>query len=104
MPTRLEVLEMMVGKQPADPFPYYGLALEYRSAGRVDDSITAFTRLRERFPDYVPTYLMAAQACQELGRRDGAAEWCRAGIEAARRGRDAHAAGELEAFLGTLGE
>ena len=103
MPTRLEVLEMMVAKQPADPFPYYGLALEYRGTGRAEDSVAAFGRLRERFPEYVPTYLMAAQVLQSLERIDEASEWCRAGIASADRARDAHARGELDAMLGALG-
>lgn len=104
MPSRLEALEMMVSREPNDPFPYYGLALEYRSAGRLQDCLEGFRRLRERFPDYVPMYLMAAQVSQEMGVTDDARRWCRDGIEAAGRKRDAHAAGELESLLGSLPE
>ena len=102
MPTRLEALEMMVSKGPNDPFPYYGLALEYRSQGRLDDAVTAFERLRERFPAYVPQYLMAAQVCQELGRHPEARSWCERGLDVAGAARDGHAAGELESFLSSL--
>lgn len=102
MPTRLEALEMMVSKGPNDPFPYYGLALEYRSQGRLDDAVAAFDRLRERFPAYVPQYLMAAQVCQELGRLADARSWCERGLDAARAARDSHATGEIESFLAGL--
>lgn len=104
MPSRLEALEMMVSREPADAFPYYGLALEYRSAGRLQDCIEGFRRLRAKFPDYVPMYLMAAQVSQELGALEDARRWCQDGIEAAGRKRDTHAAGELESLLGSLRE
>lgn len=104
MPSRLEALELMVSREPNDPFPYYGLALEYRSAGRLQDCLEGFRRLRARFPDYVPMYLMAAQVSQEVGAVDDARRWCQDGIEAAGRKRDGHALGELESLLGSLGE
>ena len=104
MPTRLEALEMMVSREPNDPFPYYGLALEYRSAGRLQDCLEGFRTLRARFPDYVPMYLMAAQVSQELTDPDEAKRWCRDGIDAARRKRDNHALGELESLLASLPE
>lgn len=63
MPPRLDVLEKMVAREPNDAFPYYCLAQEYRSAGRADDALAAFQKLRDRFPGYVPQYLMAGQLC-----------------------------------------
>jgi predicted Zn-dependent protease len=104
MPSRLEALEMMVSREPNDPFPYYGLALEYRSAGRLEDCLDGFRKLRAKFPDYVPMYLMAAQVSQETGAIDDARRWCRDGIDAAGRKRDGHAAGELESLLAGLPE
>jgi predicted Zn-dependent protease len=103
MPSRLEALEMMVSREPSDPFPYYGLALEYRSAGRLRDCLEGFRKLRAKFPDYVPMYLMAAQVSQETGDVEGARRWCQDGIEAAGRKRDGHALGELESLLAGLG-
>jgi tetratricopeptide (TPR) repeat protein len=99
MSKRLEFLEQLVAKSPSDPMPYYGLALEYRSAGRDDDALRAFETVRARFPTYVPQYLMAGQLCQKLGRLDAAREWLNAGIAVARDARDAHALGELESAL-----
>ncbi len=99
---RLDMLEKLVARGPADPFPYYGLAQEYRSQGRHEDALGTFRDLRVRFPSYVPQYLMAAQLLHELGRTPEARTWCEAGIEAARTARDHHSLGELESFLGSL--
>lgn len=102
MPTRLESLEKMVAAGVDNPMAWYGLAMEYRSAQRIDDALGAFTRTRERYPGYVPQYLMAAQMLQEQGRAAEARGWCEAGIAAARSARDGHALGELEGFLAAL--
>ena len=102
MPTRLETLELMVSRAPADAFPYYGLALEYRSAGREQDALRVFAQLRERFADYVPQYLMAGQLMQKNAMLAEARETFEAGIAAARAKRDGHAQGELESALAAL--
>jgi len=102
MPNRLEVLEQMVARGTNDPFPMYGLALEYRSLGRTDDALRAMGDLRARVPDYVPQYLMAAQILRASSRVEEAREWAEAGLVVASRSRDAHAAGELEAVLAEL--
>jgi tetratricopeptide (TPR) repeat protein len=102
MPSRLEVLEQMVAKGVNDAFPMYGLALEYRSAGRDQDAIRAFENLRAKFPNYVPQYLMCGQLLEKLGRKDDARTWFEAGIAAARTARDTHSLGELESALAGL--
>ncbi|MBI5515697.1 MAG: tetratricopeptide repeat protein [Deltaproteobacteria bacterium] len=99
MPSRLETLEALCARAPADPFPYYCLAQEYRSQKRAGDALAAFGRLRDRFPEYVPQYLMAAQLCVEEDNPREARAWLTQGIAAARAKRDAHAQGELEALL-----
>jgi len=102
MPSRLEVLEQLVSRGVSDPFPIYGLALEYRSAGREEDALRTFSLCRERFPDYVPQYLMAGQLCVKLGRPEEATKWLEAGIAAAQTKRDHHALGELESALSLI--
>ncbi|MBL8679238.1 MAG: tetratricopeptide repeat protein [Myxococcales bacterium] len=99
---RLAALEKMVAAGPKDPFPYYGLALEYRSADRKEDALAVFAKMREQFASYVPQYLMAGQMLIELGRKDEAKQVLQAGVDAARSARDSHAAGELESALAGL--
>ena len=96
---RLAVLEKMVASDKADPFAFYGLAMEYRKAGRVADALGTFTTLRTREPGYLPMYLMAGQMLIEHARGPEAAEWLRAGIELAREKGDMKALGELESAL-----
>ncbi|MEI8254620.1 MAG: tetratricopeptide repeat protein [Deltaproteobacteria bacterium] len=102
MASRLEVLEQMIARGVNDPFPMYGLALEYRSAGRLEDAVSAFANLRAKFPQYVPQYLMCGQILGKLGRAADARAVLEAGIVVARAARDGHSASELEEALAGL--
>ena len=102
MSKRLAVLEKMTTLPHADSFAWYGLAMEYRTLGRSDESFRTFETLRDRDPAYVAMYLMAAQLLVELRRPDEARVWATAGLEAARAKGDTHAAGELDNLLGGL--
>lgn len=93
------MLESLVAAGKADAFTRYALGMEYRSAGRPDDALRAFAELRQADPGYVPVFLMAGQVLLEAGRRPEAAEWLRAGVEAAKAKGDSHALGEIEALL-----
>jgi tetratricopeptide (TPR) repeat protein len=101
---RIEQLMQFVESNPNDPFPRYGLALELRNAGRLEDAERAFTELMSRFPDYTPAYLHAGNLLAALKKRDDAEAVYAAGIAACDRKRppDRHAQGELEAALATL--
>jgi predicted Zn-dependent protease len=87
----------------ADPFAWYGLAMEYRSLERNDEALATFETLRARNPDYVAMYLMCGQMLEKMGRPADARAWFSSGIEAARKKGDEHAASELEGALGALG-
>jgi predicted Zn-dependent protease len=104
VPTRLETLEALCARAPADPFPYYCLAQEYRSQGRAQDALATFERLRAHAPEYVPQYLMAAQVALASGRAAEARAWATQGVAAARAKRDGHALGELEDLLASIPE
>lgn len=98
------MLREFVGKSPGDPFPRYGLAIEYKTSGQLDEAEREFADLMTRFPDYVPAYLHAGGVQLALGKREAAAEIFRAGIAACGRKRppDGHALGELQAALESL--
>lgn len=103
MGPRLAFLEKSMADGSKDPFVAYALAMEYRTLGRPDDAVAAFTKLRASHPDYVPAYLMCGQVLVALGKPEDAREWLAAGIVAAKKKGDAHAAGELADALGALG-
>jgi len=99
---RLEMLETMIEKGSADPFVHYARAMEHRSQGDLPKALELFGEVAERFEDYVPTYLMAAQVAEKLDRIDDAKDWAERGLQRARNAADAHAQGELQAFLDEL--
>lgn len=99
---RLEFLLKMTSSGSEDPFVWYGLAMEYRSLERTDEALSTFEELRRKVPDYVPMYLMCGQMLESMSRAADARSWLQAGIDAARRKGDAHAASELESALSTL--
>jgi tetratricopeptide (TPR) repeat protein len=103
---RLAYLEKLVREPPAsggDPFVWYGLAMEYRGLERFGEALATFDDLRARAPEYVAMYLMCGQMLETMGRPDDARSWYVAGLEAARKKGDGHAASELESALATLG-
>jgi predicted Zn-dependent protease len=99
MNKRLAFLEQHCAAGTADSFAFYGLGMEYRKEGRVDDAITTFEKLKAKDPAYVPVYLMAGQTLLDASRPTEARAWLEAGIEAARAKHDTHALGELESAL-----
>ena len=102
MSDRLAMIEKMIAAGSEDPFHHYARAMELRSLGRLEDALAAFGGVRDRFGDYVPTYLMAAQVALELDLDDDAVAWLEAGIIKAKATGDGHAEGELSQLLATL--
>jgi tetratricopeptide (TPR) repeat protein len=100
---RLGVLEKMTGSGSKDPFAWYGLAMEYKSLGRIDDAVSTFAKLRALDPGYVPQYLMCGTMLLELGRHAEARDWLTQGAASARAKGDAHALSEIEDALARLG-
>ncbi len=99
---RIATFMSFIARSPTDPFPRYGLAMEHKGRGNLDEAWAVFAELLEQFPDYVPAYLMAGGTLAALGRRDEAGGVYRRGLEAAAKKGDQHAARELEAALGEL--
>lgn len=95
MNKRLELLEKMTNSGQADSFAWYGLAMEYRKLGRVDDAVRTFEKLRDLDRDYLPMYLMAGQVLLEAERRDDARTWLERGMQLARAKGDTKTLGEL---------
>ncbi|MFO0681048.1 MAG: tetratricopeptide repeat protein [Sandaracinus sp.] len=102
MSKRLEVIETMIAKGSRDPFHHYARGMELRSLGRREEALEALVAVTRDFATYVPTYLMAAQLAQELGRTDQARTIADEGIARARAAGDDHALSELSTLRGTL--
>lgn len=104
MSKRMAMLEGMIAKGSKDPFAWYALALEYSNAGRVDEALDTFAKLRVESPTYVPMYLMSGQMLVKAGRKAEGREWLEAGIAAAKAAGNTHALSELQSALGELDE
>lgn len=102
--SRIEQLQSFIAQTPNDPFPRYGLAMELKNAGQLEEAERTFAELIERFPDYTPAYLHAGGVLAMLGRKPEAAAVYRRGMEACTQKRDFHAKGELETALADLGD
>jgi predicted Zn-dependent protease len=102
MSKRLAMLEGMVAKGSTDPFAWYALAMEYSNAGRLEDALQTFTKLRASSPTYVAMYLMCGQMLVKAARKDEGREWLEAGIAAAKAAGNSHALSELQSALGEL--
>lgn len=100
---RAATLRSFIARNPKDPFPRYGLAMELKSRGDSAGAAAAFDELIAGFPDYVPAYLMAAGVYGDVGRKDDALATLRRGIEVATARADGHAKKELEAALAEAG-
>ena len=100
--SRIETLKGFIAGRPADPFPRYALALEYKNAGRLDEARETFEALMAAHPSYTAAYLHAGNTLVALGRPAEARAVYARGIEACARAGDAHARGELEGALALL--
>ncbi|MGY6559989.1 MAG: tetratricopeptide repeat protein [Nitritalea sp.] len=93
---RLEQLHAFIAAEPADPFNYYALALEYRSLQREEEALDTFRLLLRDFPDYLPTYFHAAASLAEAEALAEARTTYEQGITLAESQGDVHALRELK--------
>ncbi len=102
--SRIDTLKRFIAARPSDPFPRYGLAQEYKNAGRLAEAREEFVELMRAHPDYTAAYLHAGNVHVALGDRAEARAVYERGIDACVRRGDGHAKGELEGALASLGE
>lgn len=104
MTSRRARIEALLADDPADAFLRYGLAAEWEKEGEHQKSLDLLFQLMQDQPPYVPAFFMAGQQLARLERFAEARDALRRGIDEARRVGNAHAAGEMQEFLGNLGE
>ncbi len=99
--SRIEDLTRIAARSKK-PLPWYGLAMEHRSAGDVDNALITFQKVHEIDARYVPAYFMCAQLLAELGRSAEARTEVQRGMQVAREVGDGHALGEMASLLESL--
>lgn len=101
-PSRLERLRQLVAKGSGDPFPLYGLAMEYKRLGRIEEAIRTFGRLVECHPQYLPAYYQLGAVLVLSGGIRQARETLARGIRIAEEQGNQHARDELVQALEEL--
>ncbi len=99
---QIAALTHILEQNPTDTFARYGLAMAHTSAGNPDQALQEFSTLITQSPDYVPAYQMSAQTLLKLGQTAEARDRLTAGLAAAGRTGNTHAAAEMQAMLDDL--
>lgn len=102
MSARLESLRSLIAQDPKNTFLRYGLAMELKNLGLNEDAVAEFRALIEANPDYCAAYFHGGRTLESLLRLDEARAVYEAGIAAAKRTGDTHAAGEMQSALELL--
>ncbi len=102
--SRREKIEAMLADDPDDQFLRYSLAMELRSEGDSQRSLSIFDGLMRDEPPHVQAFFMSAQVLVDIDEIDRARSHLRDGIDQARAQGDQHAAAEMSELLATLGE
>jgi Tfp pilus assembly protein PilF len=89
----------MLQRDPDDPFLLYGIALEHKKLGDTGNAIKFLDEVIARDAGYCYAYHQKGLVYESSGDVESAKRAYRAGIEAAQKKGDAHAAGEIEAAL-----
>ncbi|OGQ23919.1 MAG: hypothetical protein A2138_10900 [Deltaproteobacteria bacterium RBG_16_71_12] len=100
MPSLVQLLALAARSKK--PLPWYGVAMEYRALGRLDEAVATFHKVHELDPSYVAAYFMCAQVLVERGEVQGARAELAAGMARANEAGDAHAAAEMRELLESL--
>jgi predicted Zn-dependent protease len=88
-----------VESRPQEPFPRYGLAMEYAKVGQLEDADAEFQELRRLHPEYVATYYHHGMLLLRMGRKEDARLTWEEGIRVSTAKGDLHTRGEIEAAL-----
>ncbi len=99
---KIATLSSILQQNPNDSFARYGLAMAHLGDGDAEAALNEFTTTTNLNPDYVPAYQMSAQTLARLNRNEAAVERLKAGLAAAQRTGNAHAASEMQALLDEL--
>jgi predicted Zn-dependent protease len=100
---KIAALTEILTQNPGDAFARYGLAMAYAADGRQPEALSEFDKIIAATPDYVPAYQISAQELLKAGRTEDARARLEAGLAAASRSGNAHAASEMQAMLDDLG-
>jgi len=101
MNDRLEQLKKLHAADPSDAFCTYGIALEIAKTGDHTEALQWLEKTLEADPDYFYAYYQKGRVLSESGDDDAAMAALNTGIAAA-KGKDDHAASEMQELLASI--
>lgn len=104
MGDRLGQLLKLLNADPNDAFTLYAIAQEHAKKSEHVQAIAFYDRCLAADPDYLYAYYHKARSLACCARRDDAIATANAGLAAAKKADDAHAANELMALVIDLKE
>ena len=99
---RRERLKAMIEARPEEAFPRYGLAMEHKGAGELEEALPLFQELLELHPGYLPAYYHFGTTLRALEDHERAREVYQKGIRVAEEKGETHAREELQEALEEL--
>lgn len=82
---RIDQVKKLLETSPNDVFLLYALAIEYHSMGDVNRAINSLNDVKQRFPDYLPTYYQLGLILSENDQDDEAVPILKEGMELAQK-------------------
>ena len=96
---RIAALKEMLASNPDDAFALYGLALEYKSSGDLEEAQPLLEKSLRVEPDQVYAYYQLGEVFIGLDEPESASKVIQSGIQVALKAGDAKAVNELQALL-----
>jgi len=100
--SRLEMLKIMLDKDPEDSFTKYALGLEYMSIDYHELARDTFEELRNTDPNYTALYYQLGKVYELLGDEPNARKIYEQGIFVSASKNDLHTKSELEQAINEL--
>jgi tetratricopeptide (TPR) repeat protein len=99
--SRIDTLKLLLKQDPSSLLARYGLAMEYKNAGELENAVAEFQNVLATNPGYSAAYFHGGQTLEKMGRIDEARLWYGRGVD---HTPDPHARAELQAALDILGD
>ncbi len=99
---RIKALQDMLASDPNDGFALYGLALEYKAEGRLEEALPLLQRASVLDEPEVYTFYQLGEVLIGLAEEDDAVNALEEGMKRAIKAGDAKAANEFAVLLGTI--
>jgi Tfp pilus assembly protein PilF len=100
--SRLEMLKLMLEKDPEDSFTKYAMGLEYMTLNENRLARDTFEELKSHDPDYLALYYQLGKVYELLGDEKAARLIYEQGIEVSTGANDLHTKSELEQAINEL--